>query len=112
MTVYISGKIKGDDDYQNKFMHAECVLASRGYHPINPCVIGDELEKDLNRKPTYEEYMKEDCKALLNCSMVVMLPGWESSRGANQERMLAEWCGIKVREFNDLLQDSVIMRLN
>ena len=112
MTIYISGGITGCDNYRDIFNNAESLLADRGYHPINPCVIGDELEKDLNRKPTYEEYMKEDCKALLNCSMVVMLPGWESSRGANQERMLAEWCGIKVREFNDLLQDSVIMRLN
>jgi hypothetical protein len=111
MTCYISGSIKNDPNYRTKFSKAEADLAEHGYHPINPCTIADDLRKTLGREFTYEEVMKEDFKALLNCSMIVMLPDWIYSKGAKMEQELASWSGIKVRTMQDILEESMIMKL-
>jgi hypothetical protein len=103
--VYISGPIKNDPDhYVSNFLGAEVLLSNLGYYAMNPVVIGDTLKRALGREPTYKEYMRADCEALLHCSEVALLPGWELSDGACFEKLLAEKTGITVKLVSEFIK--------
>ena len=59
---------------------------------INP----HELFREVFRPLTWEDYMRDDLTALLTCTHIVMLPGWEQSRGARLEKYVAEHLGMSV----------------
>lgn len=46
---------------------------------------------DKDRAPS--EYMQIDMQAVLDADVIVLLPGWENSEGADRETKLAEWTG-------------------
>jgi hypothetical protein len=102
MKAYLSGPISFDKDFKDKFALAESKVASKGYHPINPVVIGETLKKHLGRDPSYEEYLREDFRALLDCQIIIMLPGWKNSTGAMREHDLALWSGLDVIELSEI----------
>jgi len=79
--IYISGKITGleKEEAEEAFEKAEYGLRNKGWDVVNPMKI--ERAHDLS----WESYMKNDIKALLDCDAVFMLKGWEDSRGARVE---------------------------
>lgn len=90
--VYISGPIKNNPDYLRHFQAAEHKLRLRdGFETVNPCTIHDD-EKEM----TYEDFMRDDLKALLDCNSIYMLYGWEKSVGARLEHSVAAICGMKI----------------
>jgi hypothetical protein len=95
MTVYISGPITGNPNYNDNFIKAERALQAAGYETVIPVTIGAALEKRLGRVPTWEEYMREDIKALMDCDAIFMLDGWLSSDGAKLEYQLSVEVGIE-----------------
>lgn len=92
MTVYISGKITGDDNYLHKFAKAEIELRAKGYDVINPCDIGFVYGKFL----TYEQLMKIDLTMLEFCGAIYMLKDWKDSKGAQVELAKARADGLEV----------------
>jgi len=85
MTVYLSGKITGlpKNVYTANFAKAERFYKGCGFSVINPVTIGEALLK-RNPKAEYEDFMKEDIKALKDCTHLALLDGWEDSNGANR----------------------------
>ena len=94
MTVYISGPITGNPNYVEDFWNAWVILNNKGLNPVSPVDIGIALEKKLKRKPTWDEYMREDIKALMDCEAIYMLPGWRDSRGSCLEKHIALQLGM------------------
>jgi nucleoside 2-deoxyribosyltransferase len=91
--VYISGPISGVEASAYKvFEKTEKELRAKGFNPVNP------IKLNHNHGKTWEEYMRVDLKALLECDEMVMLKGWENSRGACLERIVAGSIGIKITE--------------
>jgi hypothetical protein len=91
-TIYISGGITGISTYRETFKKAEEFLRTKHNHvPVNPVNIGDAL---IN--PSYEDYMKADLKALLNCTHIFMLKNWKKSKGACFELATAKMCGLEI----------------
>lgn len=90
--VYISGPIKGIKDFENNFNNAENKISKLGYKVVNPCTLKH------NHDLSYESYMKEDIKALLECDYIYMMEGWENSTGAYFELETAKICGIESLE--------------
>lgn len=97
MKIYISGAIAHYDLEERKkvFGMAENyirnVLKSEPVNPFN------------NGVPSYEDWrvhMKADIKLLLECDGILMLRGWETSKGAKLEFDVATSCGLKVINFN------------
>lgn len=79
--IYLSGPITGIADYHQRFEWAKSRLEAAGHYDIvNPA----ELDKVIQRG-SYEEYMKICLMLIDGCTDMVMLPGWESSLGANRE---------------------------
>ena len=105
MRVYISGPISGIPDRNaNSFRDGiRFMRAEAGKNPslavINPLDIGKAVTEKFERlgiktEPAWEDFMREDIKALADSSCVFFLPGWEKSRGAVIEHFIAQNLGI------------------
>ena len=97
MKVYISGRISGDPAYKEKFMKAETTLKGWGDTVINPAW----LPKGL----TPASYMRISIAAVEAADVLLLLPGWEQSKGAMIEKLYAEYIGVHTCE---VLQDGSI----
>ena len=95
MKVYISGPITGVPDYEKNFQSAEYYLSGLGYEVVNPVKIGKKLERK-NPAPAYEDYMRTDIAALIECDAIFMLEGSSFSSGAKCEKHVAESMGLKI----------------
>jgi hypothetical protein len=98
--VYLSGKMTGleESEYREKFRNAEMFYRACGYEVVNPCNLSEMV---LQRKPNagYEDFMREDLKALSGCTHIALLEGWETSAGAKQEKAEAKRLGVKIIYF-------------
>lgn len=102
--TYISGpiasRIKLGTDWREPFIAAERSLRSLGYRQIHsPVDIAKGVEaacEALGRKAEYADYMKADLEILLKCHTIVMLKGWENSKGARLEYEIAEATGMEI----------------
>ena len=84
MKLYISGQISGLNLNEAKatFKAVEDVLVKTGCEVINPFNLFKE--QDL----TWSEFMVVDIKALLDCNAIIMLKGWEKSKGSRLEKKI------------------------
>jgi hypothetical protein len=94
-TVYLSGGITGVDDYIGAFAAAKKIVAAAGARVvINPA----ELPSGWD----WDHYIAA-CLGVLRCAdCVVMLPGWQASRGAVIEIKHAMRRGIKCYELEEV----------
>jgi hypothetical protein len=88
--IYISGPISNMPDLNRPaFSHAAQSLRASGYEVVNPF--------DVCPAPaSWEEAMRADIKAMLDCDAIGLLPGYARSRGAMLELQIAEALGMKV----------------
>ena len=87
--VYISGPMTGFGCYNLRAFHAAAhALESAGYRVLNPA----------NGPPglSWTEYMRIDLDLLRLATAVLLLHGYERSRGARIELEVAEMCGLKI----------------
>ena len=98
-TVYISGPITGYPDYnKNAFIRAEERLTKGGFTVVNPLRINHVLgsNNEIIVSPTQyhmltrEQYLKNDIVHLINCQYIYFIDGWETSRGAVFEKIIAD----------------------
>jgi len=89
--LYISGPITGKP-FGNRpaFDQAEQVLRRRGYEVCNPHALAHADTAN------WEQCMRLDVVHLLACDGILMLPGWERSRGARLELHIAAELGLQV----------------
>lgn len=96
----ISSRIKLGADWREPFIAAERSLRSLGYRQIhNPVDIAEGVDAAcaaLGREAEYADYMKADLEMLLKCHTIVMLKGWENSKGARLEYEIAEATGMEI----------------
>jgi len=106
LRCYIAGPISGVSDFRDRFNKAEQRLTGLGFEPINPCNISPATHEG-ECPPGYGPgeggdhtssacFMRTDLKALLECDVIYLLPGWQHSRGAKLEYSVAVACGIPV----------------
>lgn len=91
MPLYISGPMSGipESNYP-AFNAAAQELRERGYDVVNPA----EIVADSGT--AWEDFMRADIAALLNCDTVYVLKGYENSRGAKLELTIAQALGMAV----------------
>lgn len=97
--AYISGPMTGMPASNfPAFNQAAEVLQASGLTPVNPV--------DINPDPNtpWHECMRADIKALCDCDLIVMLPGWQKSQGAQLELHIAHRLGIEVKFIEEFIQ--------
>lgn len=99
--IYLSGPMTGcaRADYVRRFGEAERILRRHGYGCINPCRVWAcrwpwiyrAMEWVLCKRLAYAAVLAYDLLLLMTrADGIVMLPGWQSSRGAQIENYVSQ----------------------
>jgi len=106
--LYLSGPMSGLPENNYPAFHAAAASLRRaGYRVVNPAELHPHgwcrrimahvfsaLMRRAHPRPSWSEYMRADLAALLRCDAIVMLPGWEASKGARCEVSIASELGM------------------
>lgn len=95
MRFYISGKIKGDPDFREKFDRAEKLLRGMHHDVFNPAA---EQPEGFTRK----DFLDRDLRKLMKCDAILLLSDWADSEGAKLEEHYAEVVGMPIFEQENL----------
>jgi hypothetical protein len=89
---YVAGPMTGHAELNYPLFHSTSEkLRAMGFEVVSPA--------ELNPITTaYREAMINDILALVTCDHIVMLDGWEKSKGASLERHIVDVLGITVIE--------------
>lgn len=101
MRIYISGPMTGIPDYNFPAFEAAVVdLRARGHEVVSPheieplpCLGSGDAEL------IWRQYMREDIILLARCDKIMRLPGYENSRGAKLELVIAEALGMEIEDY-------------
>lgn len=95
--VYLSLPISGKDTYEIRrtLRKGYDYLRAQGYQIITP------YDASPNANASYAEHMGKDIQALLECDVVLMMPGWEDCRGCQCEKATAEIYGKEIVYYAD-----------
>ena len=99
--IYISGPMTGIEprEYRRRFREAEPILRRHGYGCINPCRVWPcrfpwlfrLMNALLGKRLTYAVILAYDLILLMTrADGIAMLPGWQASRGAQNENYTAK----------------------
>ena len=118
MRVYIAGPMRHIKDFNFPAFHeAADVMRKKGHTVFNPAERdikqhGEGIEKSPtgNLKTAEKkgfnlrEALAADLKwVCLKADAVVLLPGWENSKGAQAEKATAEALGLEVKYYKDMV---------
>lgn len=94
--IYLSGPISGrqEDDARDHFSFVENLVQTESTTIMNPM--------DFPKRDSWEDYMKLGLKGLVGSDCIVMLQGWQKSRGASLERSVAFELGIPIYYEEDI----------
>ncbi len=96
--LYISGPMSGLTDFNfPAFKSAARKLRAEGYNVLDPSDFG------ANAWQTWEDCLSRDLGCLVHADCLIMLPGWELSRGACLERNNALALGKGILCLGDVL---------
>lgn len=87
--IYISGKMKGLDNFKELFYAAEKEYRNKGYNVINPVRI-EHISKE------WEDMILQDLYILNSCDAILMLNNWKDSNGAQVEHYFAKGKNIEI----------------
>lgn len=92
--TYIAGPMTGYEDYNFPAFYAKAAEErAKGHTVINPAEL-DDADGDLT-KP-WDFYLRRDLRVIADCNRIVLLPGWEHSKGANLEVHVGRELGFEI----------------
>lgn len=95
--LYLAGPMTGLPNHNfDAFNKAASNLRGRGWEIVNPAEL-DNGRTDLD----WSYCMKRDLRLLLECDAVVLLPGWQQSKGAKIEAGIARNLGITISDYKE-----------
>ena len=101
MKIYLSGPISQNPKFREEFQEAALRMRKAGFDVINPV----ELVED---PASWEDAMKQDLKAMLECDGVAVVHTKHTSRGMGIEMMLAGILGMTCMAVEEYLHGAVI----
>ncbi|QWY83206.1 protein of unknown function DUF4406 [Rhizobium phage RHph_X2_24] len=99
-TIYLSGPMTGLPDLNYpRFHEVSAQLRADGHIVYNPAEFLHHGKFPIRQ--AFAEYTSFICN---RACTIVMLEGWENSKGANAEKALAENCGLDIVYYSELTQ--------
>lgn len=94
MTTYIAGPMTGYPEFNHPAFHAKAAeLRATGETVINPA----EIDAEIGLDQPWDTYLRRDLILLAeHCNKIVLLDGWEKSKGACLERHVGEKLGMTI----------------
>lgn len=111
-TVYVAGPMAGMPDHNfPAFEAATRILSEHGVTVVSPhedvsvahLKLAEELGEDYRNSPEYRNYLARDIGLVAKCDALVLLPGYEHSKGAMAEVYFARAVGIPCYSIKDML---------
>ncbi len=97
--LYISGAITGMPDLNRVlFSNATDKLRNMGLEVVNPHELCTGIPAE-----EWTKCMQLCIIALVTCSVMILLPGWQESRGATLEFTIAQALGLRIFTLEDFL---------
>jgi hypothetical protein len=93
--LYLSGPMTGVENFNHELFNR--VAAEFRMVGFEVCSPSEFFDGDTTRER--EDYMREAFKYLLEADTVVILPGWEQSKGARIEITVAQELGLNLVEY-------------
>ena len=101
--IYLSAPISayavtknGEQERRDYFKAYAVKMEAAGFKVFNP------MENGLEFNAEKSEHMKKDIRELLKCDAIVMLKGWQMSKGCTTEWEVAKAIGIRIMYEGDL----------
>lgn len=109
--VYIAGPITGIERQAviDRFSHAERQLTLLGFRAVNPARHLSCVRSDGD---SWGFWMRRCIAELMTCNAIMMLDGWQASRGARLEHRIASELGLAILTMDELSQLSEPIGLN
>ena len=100
--IYIAGGISGCDIGHQMLLagFVNAWLVNRGWAVFNPF---GSCANDAGFIVPNEVWYEQDLEWLADCDAIVLLPGWETSKGANLELKQASEDGLDIYTWNNTL---------
>ena len=93
--IYIAGPMTGYPALNfPAFFRMEQLLLKAGYAFRNPARINPSKTPHLSEQAYWQECMKRDIAQLVQCDTIILLKGYENSKGAMIEYNLAKELGL------------------
>ncbi len=100
--VYLSGPMTGLPDLNFPAFHAMAAcLRAAGHAVVSPAEL-DHPSKE------WSDCLRRDIVALMACTTVATLAGWEHSKGARLEVLIADRLGMSVVSAHDLIRMEMV----
>lgn len=89
--IYLSGPMSGLPELNFPAFHAMAArLRAAGHEVVNPAELNPDPAADWN------QCMRRDIAALCTCTTLALMPGWETSQGAQLELHIAHRIGLGI----------------
>ena len=107
--LYLSGPMSGIPDFNAAaFFRATDMLREKGYTVINPHELPEPDVAGLSELESWAEYLARDVMLFAKITApvtLVLLPGWEQSRGSLLERAVAKRRGFRIITYGEILKE-------
>lgn len=106
--IYVAGPMTGlpDNNYP-AFHDAAARLRKRCWHVENPA---ENPAPHVDAACSWTAYMRMGVSQLMTCHAIYLLPGWQQSKGASLEYLVAQQLGLVIYEHatqDDVLQEQL-----
>jgi hypothetical protein len=89
--IYIAGPMTGYPELNFPFFNTAAKrLREQGHDAVNPAEIVTDQSAD------WQTCMRADIAQLVTCDAILLLPGWETSKGATLEHSIAKALGFVI----------------